>query len=75
MFSGIYTGGPLLAAIFCTLFSGCITAQSASGGPAARAAKDCATCERMCELGGDLQEDRNSIQACKASCRRDCEEN
>ena len=75
MFSGVYTGQRLLAALFLTLFSGCITAQAASSGPAARAAKDCATCERMCELGGDAQNDRNRILACKADCQRNCERN
>ena len=75
MFSGVYTGKRLLAALLLTLFSGCVTAQAASSGPAARAAKDCETCERMCELGGDPQTDRNAILACKADCQRTCERN
>ena len=75
MFSGVYTGQRLFAALFFTLFSGCITAQAASSGPAARAAKDCDTCVRLCELGADPVNDRNAILACKADCQRDCESN
>jgi hypothetical protein len=73
MFSWVYTGQTVFAALFMSLFMGCITVQS-SGKSATRsgAAKDCPTCHRMCELAGNTEQNPEAVSRCKAECDQSC---
>jgi hypothetical protein len=52
-------------------FSGCALLQPAARRPAARSAKECAACTRMCEVGGEAEKNAN-VENCKAKCEADC---
>jgi hypothetical protein len=50
----------------CTALSG----QARSSG--SQSARDCAACNRMCEVAGDARENPAAVKRCQADCQKKC---
>jgi hypothetical protein len=56
-----------LALSACSMLRG--TAGETTGGTSS---KNCRSCERMCEIAGDEQDNEASVAKCKADCAKKC---
>lgn len=66
-------GVPVGAAVLCVLMAaGCASVGGLTQSGKRSGARDCASCERMCEVAGATEGNDASIARCKAECRKSC---
>lgn len=62
----------LLPALFgCNVDIGRIRRAGTSSATGATA-KDCAACEKMCAVAGDVEKKAAAVDQCKADCKKSC---
>ena len=62
----------LFALITVAALTACASLRGTAGAGGGGTSKNCKSCERMCELAGDAQENPASVAKCKTDCRKKC---
>lgn len=62
----------LVVALAIASLAGCAGLRGQSRSSGSGGARDCASCERMCEVAGEARDNPGAVDRCKADCKKKC---